>query len=142
MTCCWCRCSQPATMAIRTWRIIAVPQVGGMTKSFGPVYTQPDNLNEIETSEIFNHTGWSFSVHGEKKVDLHLPRRAQVRCEKRCLEHGQGICGGTGRLNGARRRLVVFELVIDLQPGALGVGDDEPTVVVIEDERGGVGESP
>jgi hypothetical protein len=27
-----------------------------MTKSFGPVYTQPDNLNEIETSEIFNHT--------------------------------------------------------------------------------------
>jgi hypothetical protein len=27
-------------------------------KSFGPVYTQPNGLNEEETSEIFNHTGW------------------------------------------------------------------------------------
>jgi hypothetical protein len=65
------------------------------------------------------------------------PRRAQVRCEKRCPGRGQGVCGGTGRLNRARRRLVVLELVIDLQPVALGVGDDEPTVVVIEDHRRG-----
>jgi hypothetical protein len=28
-------------------------------KSFGPVYTQPNGLNEEETSEIFNHTGWA-----------------------------------------------------------------------------------
>lgn len=45
-------------------------------------------------------------------------------------------------LNRARRRLVVLELVIDLQPVALGVGDDEPVVMVIEDHRCGIGEPP
>ena len=29
MTCCWCRCNEPASRLIRTWRIIVAPQVRG-----------------------------------------------------------------------------------------------------------------
>jgi hypothetical protein len=71
-------------MAIRTWRIIAVPQVGGMTKSFGPVYTQPDNLNEIETSEIFNHTGYpgAAAVGGGDAREYLRPSRGTTTADR------------------------------------------------------------
>ena len=45
-------------------------------------------------------------------------------------------------LDGARRRLVVLELVVDLEPIALGVTHNQPTVVRIEDHRRGESEPP
>ena len=45
-------------------------------------------------------------------------------------------------LNGTRRRGVVFNLVVDLEPVPLRVRHDDPTVLRIEDDGRGVGEAP
>ena len=54
----------------------------------------------------------------------------------------KGVWGRVEALNGARRLLVVLDLVVDLQPVALGVRHDEPTVLRIEDHARGEGEPP
>src|SRR5215510_2012389 len=54
-----------------------------------------------------------------------------------------GDAGGhVEALDGARRRLVVLELVVDLEPVALGVSHNQPTVVRIEDHSRGESEPP
>src|SRR2546421_7746854 len=40
MTCCWCRWSHPATMVIRTWRIIALLRLEAVTSLHGSVYNE------------------------------------------------------------------------------------------------------
>ena len=52
-----------------------------------------------------------------------------------------GAGGHVDALDGARRRLVVLELVIDLEPVALGVSHNQPTVVRIEDHSRGESEA-
>src|SRR5919197_3020438 len=56
VTCCWCRWSHPATMAIRTWRIIALLRLAVMTKLCDPVYCQPEQLQ-------WRRDGWDFQPY-------------------------------------------------------------------------------
>src|SRR5215813_2882699 len=54
-----------------------------------------------------------------------------------------GDAGGhVDALDGARRRLVVLELVVDLEPVALGVSHNQSTVMHIEDRSRGKSEPP
>src|SRR5438132_7860149 len=55
---------------------------------------------------------------------------------------GKGACGRVAALNGARRRGVVLHLVVDLQPVALRVRHDDPTVLLIEKHGRRVREAP
>src|SRR5712691_316548 len=60
----------------------------------------------------------------------------------RNLWRGKGACGRVAALNGACRRGVVLHLVVDLQPVALRVRHDDPTVLLVKDDGRGVGEAP
>src|SRR5262249_10290072 len=70
------------------------------------------------------------------------PRRAQDWSRMHNLGAAEGTCGSVGALNGARRLLVVLNLIVDLQPVALGVRHDDQTVLRIENHGGGEGEPP
>src|SRR5262245_49370993 len=68
------------------------------------------------------------------------PTRAAAGAGRPCRTKA-GV-GSVGALYSARRRGVVLDLVIDLQPVALRVRDDNPTVPLIEDHGCGIGEAP
>jgi hypothetical protein len=77
------------------------------------------------------------------RVALTRPRRAQGGLEDGATcGAAQRVRGRVDGLNRARRLLVVFELVVDLQPIALGVTHDQTTVVCIEDHGRGESKPP
>src|SRR5712691_6267715 len=53
MTCCWCRWSQPAIMAMRTCRIIGFPRLQAVTRWCAPVYYQAEIFQQGSVSRLF-----------------------------------------------------------------------------------------
>jgi hypothetical protein len=72
------------------------------------------------------------------------PAPAVSKLGKECATDGtvKGGCGRLEALNGARRRGVVLDLVVDLEPIPLGVRHNDPAVLLIEDHGRRVGEPP
>jgi len=53
MSCCWCRWSQPAIMAMRTCRIIGFPRLQAVTRWCAPVYCQAEIFQQGSVSRLF-----------------------------------------------------------------------------------------